>query len=75
MPNPSKTYFNLVIKGTSESPVTVKILDLFGRVVEIHQKIGSNTILQVGHRLAGGSYFAEITQGNQRKIVRIIKVN
>ena len=75
MPNPSSTYFNLVIKGTGESPVSVKILDLFGRVVEVHQKIAPDTNLQVGRRLAAGSYFAEITQGNQRKIVRIVKVN
>ncbi|MEP7377680.1 MAG: N,N-dimethylformamidase beta subunit family domain-containing protein [Chitinophagaceae bacterium] len=75
MPNPSSTYFNLVIRGTTESPVTVRILDMFGQVVEVHQKLASNTILQVGNKLASGSYFAEITQGDQRKIVRIIKAN
>jgi hypothetical protein len=75
MPNPSSTIFNLQIKGTNDSPVTVKILDMFGQVVEVHQKIASNTSLKVGRRLAAGSYFAEVTQGNQRKIVRLVKVN
>lgn len=75
MPNPSSTYFNLVIKGIDESPVTVRILDMFGRVVETHQKVPSNSILQVGNRLSSGSYVAEITQGNQRKIVRLVKTN
>ena len=75
MPNPSSTFFNLVIKGSSESPVTVKILDMFGQVVETHQKVSSNTVLKIGHRLTSGSYFAEITQGNQRKVVRLIKAN
>ena len=75
MPNPSSSHFNLVIKGTGESTATVRILDMFGQVVETHQKIASNTILKVGHRLASGAYFAEITQGNQRRIVRLIKAN
>ena len=75
MPNPSSTHFNLVIKGTPDSPVTVRVLDMFGRVVETHQNIASNNTLKVGQRLSGGSYVAEITQGNQRKIVRLIKVN
>jgi hypothetical protein len=73
MPNPSSNYFNLIIRGSNESPVTVRIIDVFGQVVERHERIASNTILRVGHSWSSGSYFAEVTQGNQRKVLRIVK--
>ena len=73
MPNPSSTFFNLAIRGSSESPVTIKIMDIFGRVVERHDRIAANTVLKVGYKWTNGSYYVEVVQGNQRKIIKIIK--
>ena len=72
-PNPSPTYFSLVIKGSNESPVTVRVLDIFGRVMEKYERIGSATVLKVGHKLGNGSYFAEVIQGGERKVVKLVK--
>ncbi len=74
MPNPSNTYFNLVISAKDRVPVIVRILDLSGRVIEQHEKAGSST-LDVGYRWPAGAYFAEVSQGDQRKIIRIVKTN
>jgi len=41
--------------------------------VDRYEKIAANTVLRVGHKWASGAYFAEVIQGDQRKIVRIIK--
>jgi hypothetical protein len=71
-PNPSSNYFNLVIKGNPASPVTVRVLDIFGRVVEKYEKIASTTVLKLGYKLRSGSYFAEVIQGSERKVVKII---
>jgi len=74
MPNPSNSYFNLVINSNDASPVTVRILDVFGQSVEKHEKVASGN-LRVGQSLAAGTYLAEIMQGDQRKVVKLIKVN
>ena len=71
-PNPSSNYFNLVIKGNPVSPVTVRVLDISGRVVEKYEKIASTTVLKLGYQLRSGSYFAEVMQGSERKVVKII---
>jgi len=73
MPNPSSTFFNLSIRGRNELPVTIKIMDMFGRVVERHERIAANTVLKVGSRWINGSYYAEIIQGDQRRIIKILK--
>jgi hypothetical protein len=73
MPNPSSTFFNLAIKGSNDLPVTIKIMDIFGRVIERHERVAANTVLKVGSRWINGSYYAEIVQGDQRKIVKILK--
>jgi len=71
-PNPSSNYFNLVIKGNPVSSVTVRVLDISGRVVEKYEKIASTTVLKLGYQLRSGSYFAEVMQGSERKVVKII---
>ena len=73
LPNPSTNYFNLVIKGNQQNPVTVRVLDMFGRVVEKYEKMASTTVLKLGYKLRSGSYFAEVMQGGERKVVKIIK--
>ena len=75
LPNPSSNIFNIIIKGDSKSYVGVKVTDMFGRVVEHYQKVSANTILQIGQRLSGGSYFVEVTQTDKRRFLKIIKSN
>ncbi len=75
MPNPSRSTFKVTINGTNKSPVQLRVTDIFGRVVEHYEKINSNTTVEIGHRLNGGTYFVEVIQGEQRKIVKLIKVN
>jgi len=73
MPNPSSTFFNLAIRGSNNLPITIKIMDIFGRVVERHERIAANTVLKIGYGWINGSYYAEIIQGDQRKIIKILK--
>lgn len=75
MPNPSATYFNLVINSNDANPVMVRVMDLSGRVIETYTKISSSGILKLGHNWGAGTYFAELIQGNQKKVVKMIKVN
>ncbi|MBC7947360.1 MAG: DUF4082 domain-containing protein [Chitinophagaceae bacterium] len=74
MPNPSSTYFTLVITSKETAPVSIKIVNVFGQTAEKYDRSGVGT-LNVGHTLAAGTYFAEVTQGDQRKVLKIVKIN
>jgi len=74
-PNPSSSYFSLFIKGNRKEPVRIKVINIVGHTIEKYQKLPGNTNLQLGYNWESGSYFVEILQGNQRKIIKIIKAN
>ena len=73
MPNPSTTYFTLKIESKYETPVSLRVMDGSGRVVDAKSKIGANSTIQIGHNYSSGTYYAELIQGGQRKVVQLIK--
>jgi hypothetical protein len=73
-PNPSNTSFSLLVKGKTKGFVSIKVIDISGRVVERHDKGSTNNLVNLGQRLAAGSYFIEITQGDQKKTISVIKI-
>jgi hypothetical protein len=75
VPNPSDNIFNLIIRGNNKYYVQVRVTDVFGRIVEHYEKVSANTVLQIGQKLRGGSYFVEVIQADQRKFIKIIKAN
>jgi hypothetical protein len=75
IPNPSTTYFNVVITGTDKAPVSIEIVDMLGRVIEKSQRLTANTVLRVGESWKGGVYFARVIQGDHEKFIKMIKTN
>jgi hypothetical protein len=75
LPNPSTDQFTLVIKGTVGETVTVRITDITGRIKERHEAVPANGVLQLGASWKGGTYFAEVMQGDQRKVIKLVKLN
>ena len=74
-PNPSSNYFTLVIKSNDDKlPVSVRITDISGKVMTV-EKTGPNSTLRLGEKWISGTYFAEVSQGDQRKVVKMIKTN
>ncbi len=73
MPNPSTTFFTLKLESKYETPVTLRVMDGRGRVVDAKSKIGANSTFQIGHNYSSGTYYAELIQGGQRKVVQLIK--
>jgi Secretion system C-terminal sorting domain len=53
--------------------VKVRVIDISGRVVEMHDNVPSNNTLRIGERLASGSYFIEVNQNNEQKIIKVLK--
>jgi hypothetical protein len=66
LPNPSSSYFNLVINSNDPSPVSVRVTDVLGRLVEIHEKVTSTGILRLGGSWRGGVYYVEVIQGSKK---------
>ncbi|HLG40163.1 MAG TPA: T9SS type A sorting domain-containing protein, partial [Chitinophagaceae bacterium] len=74
-PNPGIGYFNLVINSYDAEPVTVRILDNSGSLVETHKKIASTGILRLGEKWKTGTYYAEVLQGEQKEVTKLLKLN
>ncbi|MBL7763781.1 MAG: T9SS type A sorting domain-containing protein [Chitinophagaceae bacterium] len=75
LPNPSETYFNLTINSDKDLPVTVILRDIFGRVLQKKERIGANGTIRFGDNWTSGTYFAEVIQGEDRRILKVVKVN
>jgi len=75
-PNPSSDYFRLTIEGNDLStPISVKIFNVEGKVLsEHHAEIGKE--LLVGEkRWTSGIYFAEVIQGDKRRLVKLVRAD
>ena len=73
MPNPSAKGFMLNVTGDAGSQLILRVMDISGRIVET-KNLTSNQSIRVGDNYRAGMYFAEIMQGNERKIVKLIKI-
>ncbi|MBC7947361.1 MAG: T9SS type A sorting domain-containing protein, partial [Chitinophagaceae bacterium] len=74
-PNPSTGHFNLSIRSNHDNPVAVKVLNVFGQVMERHEKLASTVTLRFGYGWNAGTYFVEVLQDKVRKVIKIVKVN
>lgn len=73
LPNPSTSEFTLMLRSNSDEKVVIRILDIHGRSLETIKGANSNGTAKAGRRLLPGVYFAEVTQGNQRRIIKMVK--
>ena len=74
LPNPSRTSFTLFLESNNELPVNIRILDVQGREINRSGNISANSIIKLGDKLNTGFYLAEIIQGDERKIVKLVKI-
>ncbi|WP_462219209.1 T9SS type A sorting domain-containing protein, partial [Ferruginibacter sp.] len=74
-PNPSITDFRIQVISNSSEPVTVRLMDVNGVVKELSRVFTKTSSINVGANLVSGTYFAEVTQGVNRQVVKLIKLN
>ena len=72
-PNPSSGVFNLRVASADKRPVTIRVLDISGRTVGDQQKISPNSYLRIGAAWTAGTYFVEVIQGNNKKVMKMVK--
>jgi hypothetical protein len=72
-PNPSKDYFTLIINGSSSQPVTIRVMDIMGRVLSFKSKVSPHSTLHIGHEYLPGTYFVQATQGHRVVTLKLVK--
>ncbi len=74
MPNPSSSQFTLKIEsGNTKEMLNLRVVDVLGKVIEIKNNIFARQTLQIGKNYRPGVYFVEMTQGNDRIVLKLIK--
>jgi hypothetical protein len=74
IPNPTESFFAVMINSSRTEEVRVRITDLLGRVIEEKTGIVPNGVVQLGDKYHRGVYFAEVIQGKQRVITKLLKL-
>jgi sugar lactone lactonase YvrE len=75
MGNPATQFFTVQLNSnTTQQPITMKVVDAQGRLIEQKNQLQANSTVQFGHTYAAGQYFVEYTQGGQRMVVSLLKL-
>jgi hypothetical protein len=74
MPNPSNSDFMLHITGSSSDPTLVRVFDISGKVISVIKLNGGISYTRFGSNLNGGTYFAEVIKGNNRQVMKLVKL-
>jgi hypothetical protein len=72
--NPSRDHFTLNIQTNSLDKITVRLIDLYGRVIESKFNLSGSQVLQIGSNLNAGTYQVELQQGKQRTQLKLVKI-
>jgi len=74
-PNPTENVFRIQVKSSSNEPITLRIVDMNGRLRIMDKRLSNENVITVGGELTGGIYMAEVMQGNNRKVYKLVKLN
>ncbi len=75
-PNPSTTDFAIQVISNSAEPITVRLMDVLGHVLGVSSSIAKgSSIVKLGSNLRAGTYLAEVTQGANKQVVKLVKLN
>ncbi|MEO7394926.1 MAG: T9SS type A sorting domain-containing protein, partial [Chitinophagaceae bacterium] len=72
-PNPSISDFTLYIESNNELPVSIRIMDVYGRIISDHMNTPGLFTKKIGSTLLPGIYFAHVSQGNERISLKLVK--
>jgi len=72
--NPSNSTFNLTLRSNSKELAIIQIFDFSGKLIETNNSITPDEIITIGRDLKPGMYVAAVTQGNERKMVKLLKI-
>ena len=72
-PNPSASSFIINLQGGENSPVSIRVFDVLGRVVEVRANMAVNSSFTIGQAYRPGVYYVEAIKGSERRRLTLIK--
>jgi hypothetical protein len=73
-PNPTTNTFTLKIDSENKvDKINVRVMDLYGKVLELKTGIAPNSVIRFGGNYRPGVYFTQIIQGRKTITVKVIK--
>lgn len=72
--NPSTSFFTLKLQSQRTQAIQLRVTDATGRMVDSRANNQPNSTIQIGHNYAPGTYFIELMQGADRKVVQLMKI-
>jgi hypothetical protein len=75
VPNPSSRGFTINIQSSNSEKMSLKVSDIFGRTIEVKNNISANHLLKFGDTYRPGIYLAEVMQGREKVILKLVKLN
>jgi pectin methylesterase-like acyl-CoA thioesterase len=72
-PNPSSDNFTLRFRSSSSEVISIRVLDVYGRLMESRTGISVDKAISIGTNYLPGIYFAEVLQGNERQVLKLVK--
>lgn len=74
-PNPSASSFRLQIESPDkQTPASIRVIDAMGKPAQVFSKVAIGGTLQFGNTYKSGIYLVEVLQGNERKVLKLIKL-
>ncbi|NTS43678.1 T9SS type A sorting domain-containing protein, partial [Flavisolibacter sp. BT320] len=75
-PNPAVSHFNISLESNNtRDAITLKVYNQLGQVVDVKRNLFSGQVVQVGGAYKQGTYFLEVTQGEQKQNLQVVKSN
>jgi len=72
MNNPTKNFFTLQVDASMRGKMTIKITDVYGRLIETKANIQTGAV-SFGNNYNTGVYFAEIMIDKKHRVLKLIK--
>jgi hypothetical protein len=75
MPNPSHNSFKLRVQSLNKfEKLSLRIMDITGRVIELKSNVSVDETIQLGEQYKAGTYMVEVNQGNNIKVLKLVKL-
>jgi hypothetical protein len=72
-PNPSVSSFTVKIESGLTGTISLRVLDIQGRIIEQRQQLLPNQVLNIGSHYKPGVYIVELQQGSNKQQLKLIK--
>lgn len=74
LPNPSQHQFQVNITSNGQGTLHLRVTDMQGRLLEETKTEGMTQQIKLGEKWINGTYILQVTQGEERKTIQLVKL-